>query len=366
MSPRVTVLMPVYNGEAHLREAVGSILAQTFTDFELLAIDDCSTDGSAELLASYGDERVRLIRNEHNLGQVATLNRGLREALGELVARLDQDDIMLPARLERQVAFLDANPRVALVATWMDFVDPSGRVIWELRDRLDDFPELIYLILTDELPLPHPTVMFRREPVLALGGYDEAVRYAEDRDLWRRLALERHEARMLPELLVRYRVHEGQQSRTSADAQRQNNEQALERFIATLEGRVSPPAVRRLLGGDGEIWRELSHTGARDLARSLELLLEGGARRLQLAEAERVELERRVRSRVHLLARRSWRVSVAGHWRAAGPLLRFGGPAVAPSTRRRARLAYACAPILRALLLPKTAGRSRGPRTRAA
>lgn len=131
--------MPVYNGGAQLGPVVESVLSQTFGDFELLVLDDASTDGCVAPIDSYGDSRIRLVRNEHNLEQVPTLNRGLREARGEYVARLDQDDRCRPHRLKRQVEQLDREPQFALVGTWMDIVDEQGRLVWELRGRINDF-----------------------------------------------------------------------------------------------------------------------------------------------------------------------------------------------------------------------------------
>src|SRR3712207_3671984 len=111
-SPKVTVLMAVYNGEAYLREAVDRILGQTFTDLEFLVVSDGSTDGSAEILRSYADPRLRVVENERNLKLIASLNRGLELARGEYVARMDADDVSLPDRLAKQVAYLEARPEV--------------------------------------------------------------------------------------------------------------------------------------------------------------------------------------------------------------------------------------------------------------
>src|SRR5258705_775698 len=114
-SPQVSVLLPVWNGERHLAAAIESVLGQSFTDFELLIVDDGSTDGSAALIRRYGDERIRLFENEKNLGVTRSLNLGLAQARGRYVARMDADDLSAPERLARQVAFLDSHPEVALV-----------------------------------------------------------------------------------------------------------------------------------------------------------------------------------------------------------------------------------------------------------
>src|SRR4051812_26679567 len=125
-SPTVSVLMAVYNGEQYLREAVNSILSQTFKDFEFIIIDDGSTDRSPELLASYAraDSRVKLI-SRPNKGLTKSLNEGLHAARGEFVARMDGDDISLPERFERQVSYLREHPEVVLVGSRVEFIDPD-------------------------------------------------------------------------------------------------------------------------------------------------------------------------------------------------------------------------------------------------
>src|SRR4026207_76576 len=116
--PRVTVLMPVYNGADYLRQGIDSILRQTCRDFELLVVNDGSTDSSREVLRGYGDPRLIVVENERNLGLVTSLNRGLELARGEFVARMDQDDLALPRRLDKQINFLRKNARVGLCGTW--------------------------------------------------------------------------------------------------------------------------------------------------------------------------------------------------------------------------------------------------------
>lgn len=248
MSSRVTVLMAVKDGLPWVRDAVESVLAQTYRDFELLVVDDASSDGTAEAVESYGDPRTRVLRNDRNLGQVPSLNRGLREAAGEYVARLDADDVCLPRRLERQVAVLDSEPAVALVGAWMDVVDERGRLWGKLRGHVRDLPEFLFAILADRYPWGHPSVMFRREAVLALGGYDETLAPSEDKDLYRRLALAGHDARGVEEVLVRYRRHEAQLSRELAEVQLRHDRESQERFVAELgpEESLADGAARRL------------------------------------------------------------------------------------------------------------------------
>ena len=235
MSPKVTVLLAVYNGGPYVRECVSSVVGQTFGDFEFVIVDDASTDDTIGIVESFGDPRIRLMRNERNLGQVPSLNRGLREATGEYVARIDHDDWCRPTRLERQVAVLDAQPDVALVGAWMDVVEEGGRTITRLRSTIADFVEFLFQTLTMQVLISHPAAMYRRTPVLELGGYDESTAPSEDKDLWRRLALERRDARLVPEPLVLvYRLHEAQLSQLHATYQREVDERSQERFLAAL------------------------------------------------------------------------------------------------------------------------------------
>src|SRR5690606_37374672 len=127
--PRVTVLLAVHNGERYIQEAIDSILAQTFGDFELLIVNDGSTDATRDLVLSYSDDRIRLVDNDHNIGLPKSLNRGLRLAKGRYIARLDADDISEPDRLAAQVSFLQANPDVAMVGSWYRKIDGEGNTL---------------------------------------------------------------------------------------------------------------------------------------------------------------------------------------------------------------------------------------------
>ena len=117
MKPIVTVLMPVYNGKNYLNEAIESVLCQTLTNFEFLIVDDASTDNSIDLINSYNDSRIKLLKNKNNIGQTASLNKGLEMAQGKYIARFDQDDVCLPKRLEEQVAFFKKNPSISIVCS---------------------------------------------------------------------------------------------------------------------------------------------------------------------------------------------------------------------------------------------------------
>jgi glycosyltransferase involved in cell wall biosynthesis len=321
MSPRVTVLVAVKDGLPWLRDAVESVLSQTYADFELLLVDDGSTDGSADAAESYGDPRIRVLRNERNLGQVPSLNRGLHEARGEYVARLDADDVCLPGRLERQLALLESDPSVALVGTWMDVVDERGRLWGRLRGHVRDYPEFVFAVLADRYPWGHPSLMFRRDVVLRLGGYDEALAPAEDKDLYRRLALARHEARAIEEPLVRYRRHGQQLSQEEAEVQLRHDWESQERFLGELAGAEHAAVLRLLLAtGPGREGVPADLVGR---------LLDGAQRRLELTAPERGKLESLLTAH---LARR-WRPLLPG----ARPFLRARQLAPLRRIARRSR-----------------------------
>jgi glycosyltransferase involved in cell wall biosynthesis len=192
--PRVTVLLPVWNGEPYLREAIRSVLVQTFRDFELLVIDDASTDGTPGTLAAFGDPRLRVVRNAENLGVTRSLNRGLMLTESEYVARLDADDLSFPDRLERQVAYLDAHPDVGVVGAQGIPMDVRGRrlsrVAWWHREwRRPQGGAAFDWYRMFDTPFIHSSVLFRRALVRdELGGYDDAIPRAQDAELWMRAA----------------------------------------------------------------------------------------------------------------------------------------------------------------------------------
>jgi glycosyltransferase involved in cell wall biosynthesis len=184
--PVVSVLMPVFNGGQLVGRAVDSILAQTLTDFELIVIDDGSTDEtSAELSDRVGDPRLRVVTHDGNHGLVASLNEGLALCRAELVARLDADDSSSPTRLARQVAVFRTRPQVVLCASAYDRVDPAGRLIRRgVPPRTH--AALAVAMLTGNRAL-HSTAMFRRDAVRDIGGYRDSWFPVEDYDLWLRL-----------------------------------------------------------------------------------------------------------------------------------------------------------------------------------
>ena len=204
-TPLVSVVMAVFNGERFLPETLDSVLNQTFRDFELIIVDDGSTDGTPAVLAHYLQADPRLVvQHGPNRGQVVSLNIGCRLARGRYIARIDADDVCLPERFERQVQFLERNPQVAMVGSSISNIDERGTPLatWplptgdqEIRDRLFGLREI---------PFCHVTLMFRTVVYHAVNGYRTAFAPAEDYDMWLRIA-ERWQVANLPEPLVKVR-----------------------------------------------------------------------------------------------------------------------------------------------------------------
>lgn len=212
-TPQVTVLMAVFNGARHLRQAIDSVLSQTYRDFELLIVDDASTDDTREIVRSYADPRLRLVCAPVNQGLPGALNRGLHLARGTYVARLDHDDVALPGRLARQVVLLDRCPEVVVVGSWVHTIDEAGRPRGAQRYPLcPTLPRLLFQHALLRPCLAHPATMVRTAALRAVGGYDERYAIAQDYDLWLRLA-RLGRLRNLPEVLTLYREHRRSLSR---------------------------------------------------------------------------------------------------------------------------------------------------------
>jgi glycosyltransferase involved in cell wall biosynthesis len=216
-APTVSVIMPVMNAEKYLEESLDSILGQTYKDFELIVVSEAgSTDRTDEILDSITDERLRVIKNERPLGLTRSLNRGMFEARGKYLARMDGDDIASPWRLEHQVRFLEANPRIGIAGTAVRFIDEEGK---EMGTKY--FPQLPGMVawgLHFDCIIAHPSVMIRREVFEQLGGYSLQAEHVEDYDLWLR-AMRVTDLSNLYEVLLDYRVHPGSASRRKRDLQ---------------------------------------------------------------------------------------------------------------------------------------------------
>ncbi len=201
---KITVLMPVYNGEKYIYEAISSILNQTFTNFEFLIINDGSTDTSIEIIKSFKDPRICLVSNKKNLGLISTLNKGLDLAKGEYIARMDCDDISLSERLDRQVQFMDMHPEVGVCGTWFMYMQ-TGQII---AHSISHEKIASYLFLNS--PLAHSTVMIRTSVIRKTKFYyDLNYKHLEDYELWVRLSKDTRIIN-IPELLLKYRLHSEQ------------------------------------------------------------------------------------------------------------------------------------------------------------
>jgi len=218
--PPVSVLLPVRNGQAYLAAAIASVLAQDHADFELLVVDDGSTDATPAILAeaAAADPRLRILRGGDGL--VAALNSGLDAATAPWIARMDADDLAHPQRLRMQLRAAHDAPETVVFGSAYRMIDSVGRPLRVVHEPLTP------AAIAEELPrrncLAHPTVLLRRDAVLAIGGYRPAFPQAEDYDLWLRLA-EHHPLSNLPEVLLDYRQHAGQ-SAWSAVEQRLRSE----------------------------------------------------------------------------------------------------------------------------------------------
>jgi glycosyltransferase involved in cell wall biosynthesis len=207
MPPKISVIMPVYNGEKYLSEAIQSILDQTFSDFEFIIADDGSTDGSCEIVSMFKDERIRYEKLPHQ-GLVHTLNHAIRMARGTYIARMDADDISLPERLARQVEYMDAHPDIAVCGSWATCINGNGDSVGSY-----DYPPVEskqikkYALIHN--PFIHPSVVIRNKIIVRVGGYRTFWKHTEDYELWTRI-LSLYKGANIPEYLLKYRVHDNQ------------------------------------------------------------------------------------------------------------------------------------------------------------
>ena len=226
--PAISVLMPVYNGDRYLTEAVESVLAQTFTDFEFLIIDDGSTDRSLQILQQYAaqDKRIRLISRE-NRGLIATLNQMLELAQGEFLARMDADDIALGDRFAAQLEFLRQHSDYVCVGGAYALMDAQGRTVLPL-EMPETNEEIQQAILSGRTIINHPCAMIRRQALEAIGGYDAAMVTVEDLDMLLRLG-EVGKLANLKQMVLKYRFHMESVSAKRSEFQHQMAQEACRR-----------------------------------------------------------------------------------------------------------------------------------------
>jgi len=214
-TPLVTVLMPVYNGERYLREAIDSILNQTYSNFEFLIINDGSTDLSEDIIFSYNDLRIIYVKNEFNIQLIETLNKGLNIAKGEFIARMDADDISYSNRLEKQVHFLMNNQKVGLLGTAFEFINGEERISYYQDDKD------LRLSLCFYNSFLHSSVMFRKEILSKYNfSFNKKYIHAEDYKLWTEFVCKSKVAN-LKDVLVKYRIHDNQISKIHEQVQKE-------------------------------------------------------------------------------------------------------------------------------------------------
>jgi glycosyltransferase involved in cell wall biosynthesis len=204
--PTITVLMPVYNAETYISDAIASVLVQSFTDFELLIINDGSTDTSENMIRSFTDERIVLI-NQTNQGVAAALNNGLKIARGEYIARFDADDICMPQRLQIQYNFLSTHPEYTIVGTDVDYLDMNDEFVFSYNALMysnEQIQQQQFIIC----PFIHSSVLVRKKAIINAGGYNIHAHTFEDHLLWPKLLLQGKGCN-LPEKLLKVRLNPG-------------------------------------------------------------------------------------------------------------------------------------------------------------
>ncbi|MEL6482851.1 MAG: glycosyltransferase [Pseudomonadota bacterium] len=299
--PLISVVMPVYNGEMFLDDAIQSVRTQTLTDFELIAVDDGSSDATPDILARHASDDARLrVHRQANTGIVGALNAGLARARGRYIARMDADDLCLPHRFERQAAYLDTTPEAVLVGGLAETMDATGRPLAVVsggphrKTDLSRFPPRVAVSL-------HPLIMVRREAFEEIGGYRSGFPHAEDYDLYLRLArLGRLDNP--PEVMLRYRKHDGAISQRNIA--RQERSAALAEIDAIAVDRGTPtPAEPQALGIAPEtfeayvryrIWRRLQDYFPDEAARARRGVLGDILRPVRLADAVHARLRLRM------------------------------------------------------------------------
>lgn len=309
--PRISVLMTTYNGSAFIADSIASILAQTYADFELIVVDDASTDATPAILAACRDKRLRVIRLEHNSGIVLARNSGMSVATGDYVAALDHDDLSHPERLQRQVAYLDANPGVVLLGTEIAMIT-DGRISTPDHPTRGDPLSLRWLLHTDN-PLTWSSIMVRRSAVRMLHEFLRAdYELADDFDLYHRLLAIGDIAR-LEDVLTTYRWHASNTTHDNVARQDARAAQVLcgayARWLGQDAAEAAVLAIRHFSG----------RRPPRDAATldALGSLLE----RLRLGFCNSFHLDRAQRDQIAALAGDTWWRTVRGATRAGSPWL---------------------------------------------
>lgn len=208
MKPLVSIILPVYNCEKFIRFTIDSLLNQTYTNFELLILNDGSIDATTKIIDTYTDSRIQRINNSKNEGLIFTLNKGVALAKGKYIARIDADDICLPTRLEKQVQWLEKNTNTAIVATQIKLINEEGLVVgdWTLDQQTTTAKQIKNAMLW-QCCIAHPTVMMR-SAIIQQYKYANNQKHSEDYGLWLQVLSDNHIIEKIPEPLLLYRVHD--------------------------------------------------------------------------------------------------------------------------------------------------------------
>ena len=233
-SPLISVLMPAYNAEKYIGEAISSVLNQTFGDFELIVINDGSTDKTEEIILSFSDTRICYVKNEKNIGVIATRNKCVEMATGKYCALLDADDIALPIRFEKQLQFFKTYPDYALCGSWAYLIDTKGYKIGRIK-FIDDY-NLLQISFLFSCPIINPSVMVRTE-ILKKIKYRQEILIAEDIDLFIRIINFGLKIANIPEYLIKYRWHDANISVENEASQIAKKMELLKPHIENFVGR---------------------------------------------------------------------------------------------------------------------------------
>ena len=203
--PKISVIMAVYNGQDYLNKAIDSILNQTFTDFEFIIVDDCSSDNTILIINSYDDKRIKLFRNKVNRGQTPSLNIAVNKSKGFYLARIDADDIYMPNKLEVQFEFMQRNSDVSVCGTMSNCIDENGNIYSNRSFPIN--PTDIYFRMFYHSPVNHVSVIMRASDIKKVGTYDENYPICADFALWSKLIKHGYKLANVPLMLTKFRVH---------------------------------------------------------------------------------------------------------------------------------------------------------------
>ncbi len=306
--PSISVLMSVYNGELYLREAVESVLQQTYTDFEFIIIDDGSTDGTSGILQRYAqiDKRI-CVHRQKNLGLISSLNKGCRLAQGKYIARMDADDICLPDRLAKQVYYMEAHSEIGVLGTWVEYIDESGETYgqWHMPTQ----PGLVGWSLIFGTCLAHPTVMMRSDVLESLNYYHFEALHVEDYDLWTRASFLTRITNF-PEVLLKRRTREDSICSQHLQSQQENVIKVMramtERLLGSHVSIDSMSYLRRTVMGPALTSFEQIETAANLIQRSYQAY----SRAHPLTQSEAKKIAQDAANKLYLLAEWAGKISI--------------------------------------------------------